>query len=724
MNATLSAQAEGEKTAGPSEPKVDNPAPVTARLRRLATVHQRAAISRAMRLAGIHGQDKPTLDDLDRAENPIAPRWRWVKPSAPTEADIRAAAAAAVRTPAWHMAQDMLASHDDQVRAASMDAAHALFAARDAMPEREIANRTRWEAGQWHAERWRPVLDVLAAMLDAVNVRVPDAWLSAISEAELKAAAEVAAHLGLLTTPAGDMDTPDAKRARCPMHHRRALRRRAGRARQHLAALLGTIGAGGAPYADHYAVACWRERQAAAEAFGLARVLLFEDGLQVPLWDVMEASRKARLAALYAQTLGLDELAQRRGLLPVFVTMTLPPQHHPNPRHGLPYAGMDWEDAPSPEDTDATLADLWSRFRARLAADGIGLLGLRVVEPHQDGCPHLHALLYTQDEQEAGRMDQHLQALCPEPVEGKRIASKLVRIDRNKASPASYVMKYLLKCLPAHEDAAKHADGVIHDGDPDHLAHHAEVSAWASERRLRRFAWLGLHGIRTTWQRIRAMTDDEIADAPEAVREAALAMRAGAWADALEAMGAIRADGRERVRLTYATRQNGYGEDVKRPDGLALGDWNIPLRRRTCRITRPQAPPHDRTPPPAQEQDSNKGFTVTVSCPRAGANGGTDSSGPGRTGPPNAAHQGGTPETNLEAPLADAPQTQERRSHDQTLPRKRPPLAWTPGMFRTKPINTTPPMPEETRQARFRTTLDDVDLEFMAIHIDEEALAA
>lgn len=45
------------------------------------------------------------------------------------------------------------------------------------------------------------MLDVLGRMLDAVNVHLPDAWLSAVSEADLRAAA-VAAEFRLLTTPA------------------------------------------------------------------------------------------------------------------------------------------------------------------------------------------------------------------------------------------------------------------------------------------------------------------------------------------------------------------------------------------------------------------------------------------------------------------------------------------------------------------------------------------
>lgn len=611
--------------------------PITARLSRLAPVHQRAALARAMRLAGVRGVDHPTLETLAAAESPIAARWRFLSRPELTQQDFRRAAEARIEMRDWRERQDRLTNRETQVRAALPEMIAQLLDSHSDQPTRELANRTEYEHGQRLATRWRPVLNVLAELLDAIHARIPDAWLSAVSEDGLRAAAETAARLGLLTTPPDLFDTPEARRARCPLNQRRKLRRRAATARQHLAAMLATVGHEGAAYADEYAVACWRERQTAARAFGERNVLTWtdDDGRPetVPLWDVMETSRRARLAALYAQTLGLDELAQRRGLIPVFVTLTLPPAHHPAPQHGAPYAGADWLEAPAPQDTDAALAATWARLRARAAGDGIALLGLRVTEPHRDGCPHGHALLYLAADAQVDALDEHLQALCPEPVRGRRIASKLVRLDRGRASPASYVMKYLLKTLPAHEDAAEHADGVERDGDPDHLAHHTEVAAWASERRLRRFAWVGLHGVRTVWQRLRSLSPAERYHAPQAVQDAADAIQSGRWADALEALGAVRADGRERVQLDYVTRQNGYGENVQRVDGLTLGDWRIPLRRREYRIVR--AGTASRTPQQTQQQDSGR-FTIIVSYPRASTADIVDNCAAGITGPPTA----------------------------------------------------------------------------------------
>ncbi|MFC7551144.1 replication endonuclease [Pseudoroseomonas wenyumeiae] len=56
---------------------------------------------------------------------------------------------------------------------------------------------------------------------------------------------------------------------------------------------------------------------------------------------------------------------------------------------------------------------------------GITSLGLRVWEPHEDACPHVHALLYVRPEQ-VPVVDRHLRGVCPDPEDSReRIASIL-----------------------------------------------------------------------------------------------------------------------------------------------------------------------------------------------------------------------------------------------------------------------------------------------------------
>lgn len=231
---------------------------------------------------------------------------------------------------------------------------------------------------------------------------------------------------------------------------------------------------------------------------------------------------------LGAMTAALDKVAGRMGLAPIFVTLTLPPRWHPNPIKGR----RSWTPNLSPRVADDAMRQTWSAFRARLAKRTrrqpfkIDTLGLRVWEPHEDGCSHVHALLYVQPEH-IPHVDRHLLAVCPEPAdpprdpetgEPRRVASKLVIIDRERSRGSTYVMKYLRKTVN-RAPAADEAGPPPEDGD-DHLSgdHFDRTRAWASERRIRRYAVLGAHGVQKIWQRLCKAGDEELQGRPRASR--------------------------------------------------------------------------------------------------------------------------------------------------------------------------------------------------------------
>ncbi|MFC7552317.1 replication endonuclease [Pseudoroseomonas wenyumeiae] len=129
--------------------------------------------------------------------------------------------------------------------------------------------------------------------------------------------------------------TPTERRLKCPLHWRRQLRKRAKRARQFWSAALQTVGGRtGTPYADDYAHDRWQERQDAAREHGAARVLVGRDGTRLPLLDVMRSSVAATLNRVYVMTVGIEQIAAGMELVPVFVTLTLPGQYHPESKAG------------------------------------------------------------------------------------------------------------------------------------------------------------------------------------------------------------------------------------------------------------------------------------------------------------------------------------------------------------------------------------------------------
>ncbi len=272
-------------------------------------------------------------------------------------------------------------------------------------------------------------------------------------------------------------------------------------------------------------------------------------------------------------TRGMDELAEREGLTPIMVTLTLPPEWHPAPAVGR----RSWTIDRSPQATDDALRALWKLFGSRLAKGMIDPLGLRVWEPHRDGCPHAHALLYVRDDQIA-EVDRHLRAVCPDTVPGRRVASDLTVVDRTRARGSTYLTSYLTNAL--------YAGGGCEDSD--------RMRATAGERGWRRYGFLGVHGVQKVWQRVLTATDAEVAAAPARMREAHAALKAGRWADALEAMGARRRRGAGRLRLGYETetvdQETGeilplvdrYGTPCRRAAWLTdteVPAWRLPLGR-------------------------------------------------------------------------------------------------------------------------------------------------
>lgn len=94
---------------------------------------------------------------------------------------------------------------------------------------------------------------------------------------------------------------------------------------------------------------------------------------------------------------GSEDVANSRGDVGIFLTITAPSKYHSylskpcksNPK----YAGF------SPVDTQEYFNKVWQRIRAKLKRSNIHPYGFRVVEPHHDGTPHWHILLFAPKEQ-------------------------------------------------------------------------------------------------------------------------------------------------------------------------------------------------------------------------------------------------------------------------------------------------------------------------------------
>ena len=96
--------------------------------------------------------------------------------------------------------------------------------------------------------------------------------------------------------------------------------------------------------------------------------------------------------ATHEKFASMAQEAEARGLICVMMTITLPRRFRPL-RRGVPnlnYAGE------TPCDGQRWLLSMWAKVRAGMARSGLRTYGMRVVEPHHDGMPHWHVMMFMQ----------------------------------------------------------------------------------------------------------------------------------------------------------------------------------------------------------------------------------------------------------------------------------------------------------------------------------------
>ncbi|QIY78363.1 replication endonuclease [Chromobacterium violaceum] len=195
--------------------------------------------------------------------------------------------------------------------------------------------------------------------------------------------------------PAGKTNAGRAKRVACSLWWRRALRRANARRSEHLSIQLGLVHCRHGLYASHDAIARRREQKRRNRGLLEALAAINELGQEYTLQELADLSISnpaIRRAELMVRIAGFEHIAQGLDYAGEFITLTAPSRFHP--RHkGSGQRNAKYNGA-TPIDTRDYLQTVWSRITAALARMGIKPFGFRVAEPHHDGTPHWHALLF------------------------------------------------------------------------------------------------------------------------------------------------------------------------------------------------------------------------------------------------------------------------------------------------------------------------------------------
>ncbi|NKI74930.1 replication endonuclease [Dickeya sp. CFBP 2040] len=295
-------------------------------------------------------------------------------------------------------------------------------------------------------------------------------------------------------------------------------------------------------------------------------------GERVDLVDKVMASianPNIRRMELMAMLAGIERYATAHHHMGMLVTLTAPGHYHPTRTRGnnqvLP--NTTWmPDCPSPKMTQHYLVKLWSKIRTALKDRKLHIYGLRVVEPHHDGTPHWHMMLYCERAQRQAVVDILRRYVLQQ--ENSDAVQRLFDCKHiNKGGATAYVAKYI----------AKNIDGYALDGESDHETGKplkdmaAAASAWASLWRIPQFHFIGLPtvGAYRECRRIRSLSlTDSLGEQAEMVRYAADRGDFAAYIEAQGGANVARKHQSVRVARAASERLNAYDEAIVRTVGI------------------------------------------------------------------------------------------------------------------------------------------------------------
>jgi hypothetical protein len=349
-------------------------------------------------------------------------------------------------------------------------------------------------------------------------------------------------------------------------------------------------------YASNFALENRKTQLKNSFDYLMSNQIVNDDGQTYTLLEVYKNSvsnPRIRKAELMTRIRGFEEVATQMGHAGEFYTLTSPSKYH---AYSNGKANPKFNDS-TPKDVNDYFNNNWKLIRSALQKKNIHPYGFRVVEPHHDGTPHWHLLLFMHpDDVKTTRSIISKYALQEDGNErgAKKHRFDMTAIDPKKGSAAGYIAKYISKNIDGSD-----LDNDLYGNDAKPAA--SKIDAWSSLWGIRQFQQIGGPSV-TVWRELRRLQESEQPD----IVQAFTAADSGDWAAYVMAMGGpILPRCNHPIHPYYETKKNEtvdietgeiiqnnltYYGDVKAPSLKGLINKNIINLTRTRTWTKIKQP--------------------------------------------------------------------------------------------------------------------------------------
>lgn len=318
-------------------------------------------------------------------------------------------------------------------------------------------------------------------------------------------------------------------------------------------------------------------RRAQATWLAAHQMVPGDGGEPVGLDKLAEGRDRRRYAELLARSAGIAENAEDAGMQPRLLTITVPSRMHPTTSAGGRRRPNPRYDGTTVRAAHRWAMDGWARWRTALDRRDIDIQWAIGAQPHRDGCPHYHAVVWARPDDwgEVERLAERYWWRC-EP-DAHATVDRRIDIRPCHGGPAGAVayLSRMIAYIARHVDDSPDA--------PDATAEAEATTAWASAHRIRRYRTSETHA--TVWRLLRRGDVDVAPLGADAVAAQAAARGdrdAGRRPDYAEFVRRVRAAG---IRPAYRTARGRYGDPCHRLVGVQA-DRVVVVPSRTWTIQR------------------------------------------------------------------------------------------------------------------------------------------